>query len=500
MGVEVELTRGDILEWKGDGIIISCWEGEDGKGVLSREDGGIQLDRKLGGMISSTILEEGFGGKIGSAKVISTLGHPKKIILIGAGKREKFKTDTVRCIGAKAKEVANEIKLKDIALLFPQGNIKGFSARERLAALVEGLVLGGYSFMRYKKEQDKETLKKVYIFSSGREALEREIVLASIETAKAVLYARDLVNTPAIDMTPEVLAKEAEAIAEKSHLWCKILTEEEIKKEGMNLILAVSKGSKNPPRLIHLKYRPKKTKKRIVLVGKGVTFDTGGYNLKSTQNIEHMKSDMAGAAAVIAAMGSLSVTRPDVEVSGFIPAVENAIGGSAIKPGDVIRSRSGKTIEISNTDAEGRLILADAIDYAIQKERPDILIDIATLTGGVLYALGELYTAALGNSEGLITRLIRAGLEAGEPIWQLPLEEEYLDGFKEGIADLNNIGKTKAQTIGGALFLSEFVKGGVQWAHLDIAAAAWANEDRLYRKKGATGAGTALFIKFLLGF
>ena len=267
----------------------------------------------------------------------------------------------------------------------------------------------------------------------------------------------------------------------------------------MNLISAVSRGSLNPPRFIHIRYKPaKKTNKSMAIVGKGVTFDSGGYNLKPSRHIENMKADMGGAAAVLGLMKILPVIKPNVVVDAYIPASENMIDGEAHKPGDVIKSRSGKTVEILNTDAEGRLLLADAIDYAIAK-KPDILIDLATLTGGVRYALGEIYTAILGNDQKLIDNILAASKEAGEPMWQLPLEKEYLKGFKESIADMSNTGKSFASTINGALFLNEFV-GKTKWGHLDIAEAAWSDDARGYRSKGGTGAGVQTLVKFLQNY
>jgi leucyl aminopeptidase len=226
-----------------------------------------------------------------------------------------------------------------------------------------------------------------------------------------------------------------------------------------------------------------------------VTFDSGGINLKPSRHIETMKCDMAGAAAVLGLMKLLPVIQPGVIVDGYIPTAENMVDGKAHKPGDVVKSRNGKTVEIINTDGEGRLLLADAIDYAIQK-KPDALIDLATLTGSVRYALGEIYTAILGNDQKLINKVIDASKEAGEPTWQLPLVKEYLKGYVDGIADLNNVGKTFAGTISGALFLHEFV-GKTKWAHLDIAETAWTEEDRNYRTKGGTGAGIQTLVKFL---
>lgn len=506
MKLDYKIVKEDVADIKADILLIACREqtgDEKGPGTLLKEDGGAIIDKKLGGFISSIIREENFRGEKAAYKIIHTSGRigAKKIILMGIGKLSEFTLDTLRQIGAKTASVANEHKARSVAIVLQRENIASLAPRDRIQAFVEGMVLGSYEFNRYKgkKERDEKTLGMIFVAFKGVSAP----ILASIrvgkEIAEAICYARDLVNMPGADMTPEKLAKEAADISQKAGLKYDILKEGELKKERMNLILAVSKGSANPPRLIHMRYSPaKKPLKRIAIIGKGITFDSGGYNLKPTRHIETMKNDMSGAAAVLAVMKLLPAVKPKAEIDAYIPAAENMIGGNATRPGDIIVSRSGKSVEITNTDAEGRLILADAIDYAIERS-PDIIIDLATLTGGVFHSLGEIYTAILGNNQKLVDNLIKVSKDAGEPTWQLPLEKEYLNGFKEGIADLNNTGKTAAQTIAGALFLEQFVRK-IKWAHLDIAASAWYNEEKNYRKKGGTGAGIQTLVRFLQRF
>lgn len=506
MKLDFEFTKEDITKIKADIFIIECRKmpGEKKKpGQLLRTDGGAALDKKLGGLIGRIITEEGLTGEAGCYKVIQTHGKigAKNILVAGIGEDREFDLDTVRIVGARISKVAGELKASSVAGVVQPEKVEKFTPAERMQALSEGLILGGYRFERYKDKKaiEKQTFKTIKLICRGDTAPLSKAIATGTTIAEAINYARDLVNTPGDDMTPEVVAKEALKIGKKKGLSCTILDEKGIKRERMNLISAISKGSANPPRFIHIKYTPpRKAGARIAIVGKGITFDSGGYHLKPIKHIENMKCDMAGAAAVLAVMKMLPSFKPNVAVDGIIAASENMIDGKSIKPGDVIISRSGKTIEISNVDAEGRLIIADAIDYALQK-KPDMLIDIATLTGGVLYALGEIYTAILGNDQKLIDKLISASKEGGEPTWQLPLEKKYLKGLKEAIADLNNTGKTYAIVISGALFLSEFV-GKTRWAHLDIAESAWAKEERDYHPKGGTGAGAQTLIRFLMKY
>ncbi len=506
MQLRYEFSKTDITKVKTDLLVVECQKKAGKKkvpGLLVKSDGGLILDKHLGGSLSRIIKGEEFSGECGEYKIIQTLGKiaAKNIMIIGSGEKKGFTLDTCRILGAKIAQGANEIRAKSLAGLLKPESVSGASPADRAQAIAEGMTLGLYRFEIYKdkKELEKQTLKTVTIVTKGTTRTFQTAVDKGQKIAEAINFARDLVNTPGEDVTPEKLAKEAKVIGKQKHMSVKILDEKALKKEKMNLITAVSKGSLNPPRLIHIKYKPPgKAKAKITIVGKGVTFDSGGYNLKPTRHIETMKSDMAGGAAVLAVMKLLPFLKPKVAVEGIIPASENMIDGTSHKPGDVIRSRAGKTVEIVNTDAEGRLILADAFDYALES-KPDILIDLATLTGGVRYAVGELYAAVLGNNQKLIDDLIKASKEGGEPTWQLPLEKEYLKGLKEGIADLNNNGTSFAITIVGALFLHEFVEE-TKWAHFDIAESAWMKEENSYRHKGGTGAGVQTLVKYLMKY
>ncbi|MBI2974943.1 MAG: leucyl aminopeptidase, partial [Deltaproteobacteria bacterium] len=470
-------------------------KGKDDKGiaVLQKSDGGIALDKALGGLISKIIAEEKFRGETASFRIIYSQGRipAKMILLMGLGKTDEFSNDVLRKIGAKIASVANDFKAKNVAGLIQPESIKGLQPYSRIQALVEGFILGSYKFEQYKDKKDIEPdafSESIFVFK-GNPAAQQKIRTAidrALLTADGVNMVRDLVNMPPKDLTPDALAKKAKEVASAAKLGCKILGPKEIKEEKMGLLLAVAKGSEHEPRFIHLSYRPsKKAKKKIALVGKGVTFDSGGYDLKPSKHMLAMKNDMAGAATCIAVMKIISALKSEIEIDAYMPATDNMIDAKAEVPGNIIKSRRGKTVEISNTDAEGRLILADAIDYALER-KPDYIIDIATLTGGVLYALGEIYTAVLGNDQKLIEKYIKAANETNEPAWNLPLVKEYKKGFFGGPADISNVSKTFASTISGALFIEEFVKD-TKWLHLDIAESAWAEEERAYTPKGGTG-------------
>ena len=503
MSLEIKFTREEISRVKTDIVVILCRQipGDEKKpGHLLKEDGGQRINRLLDGELEEIIKEELFTGELGKYKFIQTGGRiaAKNILLIGMGKTDDFTIDILRIIGKEMAAAASEISAKSITGTLQSGKIGKYKPEERIEAIAQGMVMGTYRFDLYKdkKNRDKQTLKSLFVYYDKNPNRVKEAALTGIALGEAINSARDLVNMAADDLTPSKLASEAIKISKKSGITCRVLDEKALKREKMNLLLAVSRGAKNPPRLIHIHYKPKgKAKARIAIIGKGITFDSGGYHLKPTQHIENMKSDMGGAASVLGIASLLRTIKPKVEIDAIIPAAENMIDANAIKPGDVVKSRSGKTVEIQNTDAEGRLILADAIDYAKGK-KPDIIIDLATLTGHVRYSLGEIYTAILGNDQKLIDKILAVSKEAGEPSWQLPLEKEYLKGLTEGIADLNNNGKSKAGTIVGALFLAEFVDK-TKWVHLDIACSSWHDEEYKYHPKGGSGAGIVTLIKFL---
>jgi leucyl aminopeptidase len=317
---------------------------------------------------------------------------------------------------------------------------------------------------------------------------------------EAVNFTRDLANEPGGYLTPTILAERAQKVAKKFGLSIDVLDQRQMEKLGMGSLLGVSRGSDEPPKLIVMKYEPRKAGRKkglLALVGKGITFDSGGISLKPGENMELMKYDMTGAATVIGAMQAIAQLKPSIPVLGVAPCAENLPSGKATKPGDILKAMTGKTIEVINTDAEGRLVLADAIAYA-KKLGATQIIDMATLTGAVSVALGDVNTAILGTDQILIEQVIEAGREVGEKFWQLPLDDEYSNQIKSDIADIKNIGGKKAGTITAAAFLKEFAND-TSWAHLDIAGTAWGDTAQPYRSKGPTGVAVRTLIEFIEG-
>jgi len=461
-----------------------------------------QLDKSMNGELLRQASTEKFRGKKESSLMIFTAGRipARHILLVGMGVRTECKIGDFREAGVFIIRTAQKIKATDISICLEKEK-DGDLAVMKTGAISEGAVLGGYRFDRYKNDDEDRPppIHRVSYLHMESATGMKSAIDKGIIVADATCAARDLVNSPACDATPGILAKSARKIASAGKLACSILKEAEIRKAKMNCLLAVARGSAEPPSFITLTYKPgKKTRKHIAIVGKGITFDSGGISLKPPRGMAEMKSDMAGAAVVLATMKAVAELKPNVRITGIIPAAENLPGGRALKPGDIITARNGKTIEIISTDAEGRLVLADALSYAADM-KPDIVIDLATLTGGAAYCCGELYSLVMGNDQKLVDGLMTASKSSGEPAWQLPMVEEYKKGYTSGIADLNNNGKGKAQTILGAIFLREFVNE-IPWAHIDIAASSWTDENLPLSPKGATGTMVRTMIEFLMSY
>ena len=368
-------------------------------------------------------------------------------------------------------------------------------------ALVEGALLGAYSFdlKSGKKKRRKETT--LIVDPAGLGTAERAAVARGVRSgaaiAAAVNTARDLGNTPANQLDPASLANRARAIARRSGLRVRVLTRRDLERERMGAFLAVAGGSDRPPRFIVLEHRPSRAaKKTLVLVGKAVTFDSGGLSIKPARGMEDMKFDMAGGAAVIAALEAIAALDVGIHVIGLVPSAENSIGGSAYRPGDIVRSASGRTIEVINTDAEGRLLLADALHYA-RRYDPDAVIDIATLTGACVVALGAAATGLVASDRALAADILAAADASGERVWELPLLDEYREMVKSPVADLRNSAGRDAGVSTAAAFLAAFIEG-VPWAHLDIAGTGWGRQDRGYHARGATGVGVRLLCEVAL--
>jgi len=381
----------------------------------------------------------------------------------------------------------------------------GAAAAKAVQPLLEGFLLGGYRFDKYRSKKngadegnDKTEVESLTVAGSGLPGgAPARVTVARVERlCKAVFLARDLINEMSSVKTPTYLAKQAKEIAREHKLSCDVWQGDKLVKENMNGILRVSAGSNEPGAFIKLVYKPKKkAKATIALVGKGITFDSGGLSIKPWKSMEWMKQDMSGAAAVLATVQAAAELQLPVEVRGYIAAAENMTGGGAQKPGDIITYRNGTTAEVLNTDAEGRLVLADALCVAVE-EKPDCIIDLATLTGACMVALGTRVAGVLGNDQRLVETLLRHGKETGEDLWQLPLVEDYMEDIKSFNADIQNTGSGWAGTITAALFLRSFV-GETKWAHLDIAGPAFAEKPYPYAPKGGTGFGIRCLMSYL---
>lgn len=417
------------------------------------------------------------------------------IIYCGTGSADVITTTKVRSCAAKGIQKALDLKRTEVSIIVEDT----LCSSQFSSAIIEGIILGAYKFDRYKSEAPRK-IEHLEIIGS---ALNSADLKKTKNIACAVNYARDLVNSNAHEITPAYLEKEAQKLSENKSVSLEILTEKEMKKNGLNLLHAVGQASPTPPRLIIIEYKgDPRSDKKIAIAGKGITFDSGGQNLKPTGHIEPMRIDMAGAAVTLAVMKCLIESKTRINVTGVVAAAHNAIGSNAFFPGDVYKSYSGKTVEILSTDAEGRLILADALAYCVKKYSPDEIIDFATLTGGILSALGDLVAGLFSNNETLAQSLFSSGEITGERLWRFPLYKEYCDALKSDIADLRNLSKFKkgyASSITGAAFLKEFT-GDTPWAHIDIAGTAF-NEGQCRgdTPQYGTGFGVRLMMHYLSG-
>ncbi len=413
----------------------------------------------------------------------------ERVIMIGLGKKAEFSAETLRRAAAKVLRTAESLGLEKIDVRAPQAAKSPNAQTQEFQALAEGLYLAAYRFDKHKTPAPDapKPVQEIALWLTNPSRMVRQAVAKGEIYSRATLLARDLINEPPSRMDPERLTQEAVKI-NKVPVSVHVYEKKDLEKMGMGGILGVGVGGAVPPRLVELIYKPSgKARKVVALVGKGITFDSGGLSLKPAQSMETMKDDMSGAAAVLGVMSALGELKPKVEVRGYMAIAENMPGGRAQKPGDVLKAFNGKTIEVLNTDAEGRLVLSDALAYACSK-KPDVVIDIATLTGACVVALGHRVSAILSNTPKLVKALQGAGEQAGEKFWELPLEKEYKQDVKSKIADVQNIGKRRGEagTIIGGLFLQEFVDER-PWAHLDIAGPSWTDSDLPYCPTGGTG-------------
>lgn len=474
---------------KADVLILGVCEGEKAEAV----------DKQLGGALSEAVKAKEFTGEY---KQLFLVPAPKlaarKLLLAGLGKSSELSIERLRRVAGAAAKYARSCSAKTIATTLHETALNDTIAA-RVSAVAEGVLLGLYQFTEYKT--DKTGIKAVDSLAllGDDSADARRAVAVAEALAAAVNYARDLVNTPANIITPTRIAEEANKIAKENKLKITVLGRKEMEKLGMNALLSVARGSVQEPKLIITEYNPA-GKETIVIVGKGITFDSGGLDLKPAAYMEEMKTDKAGACAVLSLMKAVTALKVRQRVIGVMPMTENMPGSNASKPGDIVSAYNKKTIEIMNTDAEGRLVLADAISYAEKVYKPRAIIDLATLTGACVVALGYYAAGMLGNDEALMSKVRAAAEKSGERVWQLPLWDDYKELVKGELADVKNAeraGSMGPGAINGAAFISNFV-GSTPWVHLDIAGTARYPEEKEYVPKGATGYGVRLMAQLLL--
>ena len=457
------------------------------------------VDKKLGGLLSKVMAGEKFEGKIGQVSHVHTDGRLRaaRVLVAGLGPKKGSNAEAVRRAASAAARRARDLGARSAAAYLAAD---GVPPRARAQATAEGAVLGTYRFDKYLKEKSPKRLDSLAVSEPERRsrAAAANGMRAGETWAAATCLARDLVNEPANVVTPAYLARRAQEIARAGRLGLKVLERADCARLGMGAYVGVAQGSHEPPKFIHLTYKPKgRARKRVVVIGKGITFDSGGLDLKPADGMYRMKDDMSGAAAVLGLFQALPKLALPVEVHGLIAATENMPSGTAQRPGDVVRAMNGLTIEIGNTDAEGRLTLADALAYAAKEVKPDEMLDLATLTGAVVVALGMGLSGVFATDDGLADRVLGAAEAAGEKMWRLPLHDEYKEGLKSEIADLNNISSQRgAGAIVAGLFMREFT-AGVPWAHLDIAGTAFTERELPLGPKGGTGVGVRTLLAYL---
>lgn len=495
----------DLLKEKCDTLVVDVFFKEKLSGEAAI------VDKALGGLLTRVMQEEGFEGKLGQTLFVRAdkAGvSPKRFMVMGLGEKAHADQESVRCASASAFELARDKKSKRLAYLIP--NLAKVDARLCGKAIAEGVSLVAYTFGRYKKT-DKNSVKDIVLISKDSRRV--KAAAAGLETgelyAQAANYARDLVNTPGRHMKPHDLVAAAQEIAKGGKgIRIRVYDKAALKRMGAGGILGVGQGSDHEPFLVHMIYKPPTTLKaltppkplrKIALVGKAITFDSGGLSLKPADYMTNMKIDMAGAADVLAVFKVIRQVAPRVEVHGIFAPCENMPSGKAILPGDVVEIMNGKTIEILNTDAEGRVTLADSLVYAV-KQKPDAIVDLATLTGACMVALGEEITGLMGNNAKLSQSVLRAAAAEGEKMWELPLEKSYKKQIKSDVADYKNIADRYGGALTAGLLLEEFVDKK-PWVHLDIAGPAYAEKPlNQYTKKGATGHGVRTLLEFLKSF
>jgi len=487
MALHIQTASGDPTTAAADLLAVLVTEGG-----LDKQKVVADLDRALGGALLEHAKLAEFTGKPDQVLDVPSMGRAKarRIVLLGIGPKRAHETSRLRACAATAARAAQGAKAKSLALALPADGVD-------LRVVAEGIGLGVYRFTKYLTGDrlPKAEVKDVKLFVHKQAQSDKAAIELGLKIAHAICLTRDTVNEPPNELTPEALAQIARGLAKKHGLGIKVLDKKGIAAAGMKLHYAVGQGSANEPRFIHLSYVPKKAKKKLVFVGKGLTFDSGGLCIKPAPGMGEMKSDMGGAGAVLGLMAAVAALRPQVEVHGIVGAAENMPDGEAYRPGDIFGSLDGKTVEIINTDAEGRLVLADALTYA-SRLSPDLLVDAATLTGACIVALGKNCSAFYATEDKHARELEAAAKEAGEQFWRMPLLDDLKEGLKSDVADLKHTADRWGGSVTAALFLREFV-GKTAWIHCDVAGPVLADAAKGAYPKGATGHPVLTFLKMV---
>ena len=493
--MEIKAVAGDIAQIQADAIVVNLFEG------VQKPDGATAaVDKVLDGAITSLISRGEIKGKSEEVSIVHTFGRlPARIVaIVGLGNHDDFDVDNIRRTTGQFCRALRKLNCHKIATILHGAGAGNIELEASAQAITEGAILGLYGFAKYKKPEYEDVDEVLIVVREKEEVpILEPFVGRGKSIAEATNLARDMGNEPANYMTPSQMAETARQLANKYDLGFRVFDREDMEAMGMGALLGVAKGSSQPPKLIILTYKgDERSQQALGFLGKGITFDSGGISIKPSEGMGEMKADMAGAAAVIAALAAIAQLKPRINVTAIVPATENLPSGTALKPGDILKAMNGKTIEVISTDAEGRLILADALSYAV-KQGLSPLIDLATLTGACRFALGMSYSGLFGNDRDWIDKVLKAAERTGERMWHMPMPAEYKEQNKSEIADVKNTGNRYGGAITAALFLAEFVDK-TPWVHIDIAGPRLSHKDSGYIVKGATGVGVRTLVELSL--
>ncbi|MBN1806883.1 MAG: leucyl aminopeptidase [Sedimentisphaerales bacterium] len=502
INIELKTRTADLIKYQTDLLAVGLFSDAKGPDKLNS-----QLNSKLDGAIERLIELGDFKPKEGNSTIVygNDSTGAKRILLVGLGEKKKSTLETIRKAAASVAKKSVETKIETVGLALHKAFGGQFNSDAMGRAIGEGIYFGSYRYDEFvtESENGRADSLKVEVIDSDSAKIKtlNKGLLSGIAIGKAQSYARTIANRPANVISPPELAAEAQELSRGlKNLRCTVFDEKQMAAEGMGGVLAVGSGSKNKPRFIILKYNPNSKPAShlptVALVGKAITFDSGGISIKPAADMDQMKFDKTGGIAVLATMKALAELKLPINVYGIIPSAENLPSGTSYRPGDIITTYSGKTVEVQNTDAEGRMILCDGLDYAV-KQKCDVIIDIATLTGACIVALGKYKAGLMGNDDKLIKQLQKASEDSGEKVWHMPCGEEYVNEMKSKIADLKNIGSKWGGACTAAAFLSQFV-GDTKWAHLDIAGMDLFSTSNEYAAEGSTGFGVRLLTTYLM--